>query len=232
MNPLYKLDSTENSDILPKSIIKKTKSRVKYVYEGVARVEKATGLSYPPYYIEPVLPVSRSEIEVGQLGVLYARTLPLEEPVGVQIWVQLSAPLVAFGLKGTIHAVLAHEFMHYVELIRKFTTLDILSDERSGTLHEALYADYERLYDPRWLFKDRPLIKLIEKKFTDGLMDTRLQKKTLKFWIEKNLPTLNLPPDANIVRIPIALILRSNFDPLLRSKLEELERIKALTNAR
>ncbi|MFQ6134837.1 MAG: hypothetical protein ACE5KU_03355 [Nitrososphaerales archaeon] len=232
LNPLYKFDAPEDAEMLPKSIAKRIKSRVKYVYEGVSRVEKASGLSYPPYYLEPVLPVSTSEVEVGQLGVLYARTLPIEEPVGVQVWVQLSVPLVVFGLKGTIHAVLAHEFMHYVELIRKFTTLDTLSDEAVGTLHEALYSDYERLYDPKWLFKDRALIRLLEKKFSDGLMDERLHKKTLKNWIEKDLPTLNLPPDANIVRIPIASILKSNFDPLLKNKLEELEKTRASANAK
>lgn len=232
LNPLYKFDAREIADLLPKSIVRRIRGRVKYVYEGVSRVEKASGLSYPPYYIEPVLPVSTSEVELGQMGVLYARTLPIKELVGVQVWVQLSVPLVAFGLKGTIHAVLAHEFMHYVELIRKFTTLDTISDEVVGTLHEALYADYERLYDPKWLFKDRALIKLLEKKFSDGLNDAGLHKKTLKNWIEKDRPTLNLPPDANVVRIPIASILRSNFDPLLKNKLEELEKTRASANAR
>jgi hypothetical protein len=202
------------------------------VYGGVSRVEKASGLSYPPYYLEPILPVSRSDIEIGQLGVLYARTIPMDEEIGVQVWVQLSVPLVAFGLKGTIEAVLAHEFMHYVEMISKFINLDIISDEKVNTLHESLYADYERLYDPKQIFNDRPLVRLIERKFQDGLTDEKLHAKTLKRWIEKDLPTWNLPPDANIVRLPVASILKSNFDPLLKNRLDELEKIKVKKNAK
>ncbi len=232
LNPLYKFDAPEAAEMLPKSLLRRIKKRVKYVYEGVSRVEEASGLSYPPYFVEPVLPLATSEIEVGQQGVLYARILPLEGPAGVQIWVELSAPLVAFGLKGTIHAVLAHEFMHYVELTRKFTTLDILSDETVGTLHETVYADYEKLYEPRWLFKDRGLIRLLTNKFTAGLVDDRLNNNTVKNWIDKNLPTQNLPPDANVVRISIASILKSNFDPLLKNKLEELEKSRASANAK
>ena len=36
-----------------------------------------------------------------------------------QVVIQISAPLIAYGLKGTIHAILAHEFLHFLELIRK-----------------------------------------------------------------------------------------------------------------
>lgn len=222
----------EHSGALPKATVKMVKRRVKYLQEGVSRVERASGLSYPPYYVEPTLLVAASEVEGGQLGVLYARITLEDGPVGVQIWVQISAPLVAFGLKGTIDAVLAHEFMHYVELVRKFTTLDVISDEVSSTLHEALYADYERLYRPEWLFNDKSLVKLINTKFADGLVDDKLNRKTLKNWVEKNLSTLKIPPDANVVRIPITSILRTNFDPLLKNKLEEIKKISATANAR
>ncbi len=232
MNPLYKFDDPEVADALPKSMVRKVKSRIKYVKEGVSRVEEASGLTFPPYYVEPMLLVATSDVEVGQMGALYARVIPIAGPAGVQIVVQLSAPLVAFGLKGTIEAVLAHEFMHYVELVRKFTTLDVLSDEAAGTLHESLYADYERLYNPKWLYRDKGLIKLIEKKFADGLADDKLNNNTVKKWIEKGYPVLKIPPDANVVRIPVAAILRTNFDPLLKGKLKELEKISASANAK
>jgi hypothetical protein len=232
LNPLYKFEDPEMIDALPKSVVNKVRSRIKYVKGGVSRVEKASGLTYPPYYVEPMLLVATSDVEVGQMGALYARVIPVDGPAGVQIVVQLSAPLVAFGLKGTIEAVLAHEFMHYVELVRKFTTLDVLSDEAAGTLHESLYADYERLYNPKWLYTDKGLIKLIEKKFADGLTDNKLNDNTVKKWIEKRYPVLKIPPDANIVRVPVASILRTNFDPLLKGKLKELEKISASANAK
>ena len=228
---MLNLDASENIDTLPRSIVKKIKARVKYVNDGISRIEKASGITYPPYNIRPMILLSESEVELGQRGVIYARVIPEEGPAGLLISIELSAPLVAFGLKGTIQAVLAHEFMHYVELVRKFTTLDILSDETVGTLHETIYSDYERLYEPKWLFQDRGLIRLLNSRFLDGLVDDRLNKNTLKKWVQKDLPSKILPPDANVVRIPIASILRTNFDPLLKNRLEELEKIRAVANA-
>ncbi|MDP7657606.1 MAG: hypothetical protein QF812_00135 [Nitrososphaerales archaeon] len=227
---MLNLDASENIDTLPRSIVKKIKARVKYVNDGISRIEKASGITYPPYNIRPMILLSESAVELGQRGVIYARVIPEEGPAGLLISVELSAPLVAFGLKGTIQAVLAHEFMHYVELVRKFTTLDILSDETVGTLHETIYSDYERLYEPKWLFQDRGLIRLLNSRFLDGLVDDRLNKNTLKKWVQKDLPSKILPPDANVVRIPIASILRTNFDPLLKNRLEELEKIRAVAN--
>ena len=227
---MLNLDASENIDTLPRSIVKKIKARVKYVNDGISRIEKASGITYPPYNIRPMILLSESAVELGQRGVIYARVIPEEGPAGLLISVELSAPLVAFGLKGTIQAVLAHEFMHYVELVRKFTTLDILSDETVGTLHETIYSDYERLYEPKWLFQDRGLIRLLNSRFLDGLVDDRLNKNTLKKWVHKDLPSKILPPDANVVRIPIASILRTNFDPLLKNRLEELEKIRAVAN--
>ena len=228
---MFSLETPENINALPKSIVKKIKTRVKYVNDGISRIEKASGITYPPYNIRPMILFSESEVELGQRGVIYARVIPEEGPAGLLISVELSAPLVAFGLKGTIQAVLAHEFMHYVELVRKFTSLDLLSDETVGTLHETIYSDYERLYEPKWLFQDRGLIRLLNSRFVDGLVDDRLNRNTLKKWVEKDLPSAILPPDANVVRIPIASILRTNFDPLLKNRLEELEKIRAVANA-
>ncbi|MGB9659335.1 MAG: hypothetical protein ACPLY9_02255, partial [Nitrososphaerales archaeon] len=191
MDPLIKLEEVEKSGKLPLSILNKIKRRMKYLYEGIAKIEQASGLKYPNYYIEPKLPLSSSQVEKGQIGVLYARTIPTEGMLGLEILVQISAPLVAFGLKTTIQAVLAHEFLHYIEFMKRFSKLDIVSDSLSTSLFEALYSDYERLFEPKLIFKDKRLVNLINKKFSNGLEDKRLNEKTLKEWIEKGLPTLN-----------------------------------------
>lgn len=229
---MFKLDSPEKIDSLPKNIVKKIKSRIKYVNNGISRIEEASGLTYPPYYIEPRLTLAKSEVELGQKAVIYARVIPKEGPSGVQIWIELSAPLVAFGLIGTLQAVLAHEFMHYVEMVRKFTTLDILSDEKVNTIHETVYADYERLYEPKWLFNDKGLNKLLKNRFSEGLVDDKLNTHTMNKWVEKGLPTVTLSPDANIVKISIASILKTNFDPILKNRLAELEKFRVTTNAK
>jgi hypothetical protein len=197
---------------------------MKYVEEGVARIELASGLKYPPYYIEPVLPSSSSPVEIGQIGVLYARTIPVEGILGLEILVQLSAPLIAFGLKTTIRAVLAHEFLHYIEFVRRFSKLDIVSDSLSTSLFEALYSDHDRLFEPKLIFNDSRLVKLVNEKFSNGLDDKALHEMTLKEWIEKGLPTLNLSPNSNVIRLPVSSILKMKIDPPLKLKLKELER--------
>jgi len=224
LDPLIKLEEVEKSGKLPLSILNKIKMRMKYLYEGIAKIEQASGLKYPNYYIEPKLPLSSSQVEKGQIGVLYARTIPTEGILGVEILVQISAPLVAFGLKTTIQAVLAHEFLHYIEFMKRFSKLDIVSDSISTSLFEALYSDYERLFDPKLIFKDKRLVNLINEKFSNGLEDKRLNEKTLKEWIEKGLPTLNLSPNDNVIRLPVSSILKMKIDPPLKLKLEELER--------
>jgi hypothetical protein len=224
LDPLIKLEEVEKSGKLPLSILNKIKMRMKYLYEGIAKIEQASGLKYPNYYIEPKLPLSSSQVEKGQIGVLYARTIPTEGILGLEILVQISAPLVAFGLKTTIQAVLAHEFLHYIEFMKRFSKLDIVSDSISTSLFEALYSDYERLFDPKLIFKDKRLVNLINKKFSNGLEDKRLNEKTLKEWIEKGLPTLNLSPNDNVIRLPVSSILKMKIDPPLKLKLEELER--------
>lgn len=224
LNPLLKLEEAERSGKVPLSITNKIKKRMKYTEEGIADIELASGLKYPPYYIEPILPLSSSQVEIGQIGVLYARTIPLEGITGLEILVQLSAALIAFGLKTTIRAVLAHEFLHYIEFLRRFSKLDIVSDTLSTSLFEALYSDHERLFEPKLIFSNSKIVNLVNKKFTNGLDDKKLHEKTLKEWIEKGLPTANLSANDNVIRLPVSSILKMKIDPTLKMKLQELER--------
>ncbi|MEM3437878.1 MAG: hypothetical protein QXP55_05050 [Nitrososphaerales archaeon] len=224
MNPLIKLEEAERLGKLPLSLIDKIKKRMKYVDESIAKIERASGLRYPSYYIDPILLLSSSEVEKGQIGVLYARTILVEGISGLEILIQISAPLIAFGLKTTIRAVLAHEFLHYIAFMRSFSKLDIVSDSLSTSLFESLYSDYGRLFEPKLIFNDKYLVSLVKKKFSNGLEDKRLNERTLKEWIEKGLPTINLSPSDNVIRLSISSILRMKIDPILKLKLRELER--------
>ena len=185
MDPLILLDQAVAQEKLPRAMAKKVRSRMKYLEAAVRRVEKASGLKYPPYYIEPVLPVSKTGGEYGQMGVLFARVIPTTLNGSVLILVQFTAALAAFGTKGTIEAVAAHEFTHYLELVRKLSTTDVVSDESATTLYEAAYADSERLVPPKLIFSDRPLVSLISRKFKNELADEALNKRVGAGWIAK-----------------------------------------------
>ncbi len=227
MDPLRKVEDARLANRITKGVYSKILARFKFVQEGVARVEKASGIKYPDYYVEPSIILSTSTLEMGQMGVLFARTVPV---VGgdnrLRIIVQLTGPLVAFGIKGTLHAILAHEFLHYLELVGRMVKMDTLSDEVSGTLFEGTYSDLTRLFDARRVFIDRSLLRLITKKFPEGFQDPRLEEKAVRMWLEKGLPSLRISMEENVVRIPMSVVANTEIDQDLRNKIYELETVK------
>ena len=223
MEPLFRLKQPEVQARIPRSVMKKIISRLKYLDEGIKRVERAADLKYPPYYIEPFLPVMSSELEPSQIGVVYARTLPLQLDEILQIVVQITAALITYGSKATIHAVLAHEFLHYASLVKQFSSKEMLSSELTSSMFETVYMDTSGLSHLERIYKDRSLRRLLKRKFSDGLVDEKLHEKVLKHWLAKGLPTIRLTPDSNVIKLPIHSILNLRFDQSLLIKLEELE---------
>jgi hypothetical protein len=195
--------------------------RFPVVVEGINRIEKASGIEFPLAYIEPSIVVTNSSS--FNYGILFARTIPVISGEELKVVIQITAPLVAYGLKGTIHAILAHEFLHYLELIRKVSKMDLLSDEISGNLFEGIYSDTQRLFDPRVVFNDKTLLLHITKKFPEGFKDYKLEDKVVKFWIDKNLPAIKITLDTNVAKLPSTVIANTKIDPKLSLKLDELE---------
>ena len=192
------------------------------VLEGIARIEKASGIKFPISYVEPSIIVS-SGTNSFDYGILFARTIPIFSNNSSQVIIQISAPLVAFGLKGTIHAILAHEFLHYLELISRISKMNIISDEISGNLFENIYSDYTRLLEPQSVFDDKTLLQHIIKKFPSGFRDYKLENKAVELWIEKNLPISKINLDSNNVKLTVKSISKLKMDPALLKKLEQIQ---------
>lgn len=227
-DPLYKVHDAYKAGQIPDKIYKLVVERFPLVTEGIKRVEEASGLKYPYYYVEPSLVVSMSAVEFTQIGIFFARTIPV---VGddnlLRVVVQVTAPLIAHGLKGTIHAILAHEFMHYLELVSRIVKMKVISDEMSGTLFEGAYADAERLLEERAVFRSDPtLIKHITTRFPEGFRDLKLEDKVIKLWMDKGLPTTKVPIDANMIKIPIEAMARLQVDRAVKDKIVEFENVK------
>ncbi len=224
MDPLVLLDQAVAQGKVPRAVATKVRKRMNLVQGAIQRVEKASGLRYPPYYVEPSLPCSKTGAEYGQMGVLFARVIPMTLTGSVVILVQFSAPLIAYGTKGTIEAVAAHEFTHYVDLVRKLSTKNITSDEVATTLFEASFRDAEHTVPPRTLFSERALVSLISRKFKDDLVDDSLSRKAENLWVAKNLPIHWVSPEENKLRVPMALVAATRFDPAVLTKLEEMRK--------
>jgi len=222
LDPLQKVHEAHQNHLLPDKIHSLIKERFPVVVSGINRIEKASGMNFPVAYVEPSVVITNSSS--FNYGILFARTIPVISGEHLEVVIQITAPLVAYGLKGTIHAILAHEFLHYLELIRKVSKMDLVSDEISGNLFEGIYSDTQRLFDPRAVFDDKTLLLHITKKFPEGFKDYKLEDKVVKFWIEKNLPAIHITLDTNVVKLPAIVIANTKLDPKLVSKLDDLER--------
>ncbi|MGP8125212.1 MAG: hypothetical protein ACLQEQ_04990 [Nitrososphaerales archaeon] len=223
MDPLILLDQAVAQEKVPRALARKVRLRMSLVQHSVERVEKASGLHYPPYYIEPTLPVSKGGGEYGQMGVFFARVIPTTATGSLTILIQFTAALVAHGTKGTLDAVAAHEFTHYVELVRKLARTNIVSDEAATSLYEASFADSERTVPAKLLYSDSALVGLLTRKFKPELSDPALNKKVGEAWIAKGLPTRWVGPEANRVRLEMGVIAGARFDPAVVRKASEIE---------
>ena len=220
---IINVGSFSSKGLIPKDVYDLTLKRFPITVAGINRIEKASGIQYPVAYVEPSLVLSASESNSYEYGILFARTIPVMFEEKFQVVIQISAPLIAYGLKGTIHAILAHEFLHFLELIRKISKMELLSDELSGNLFENVYSDETRLFEPRAVFKDRTLLTHITKKFPSGFRDYKLEDKVIKFWSDRNLPKSNISLDANNVKLSAESLSNIKLDPKFIDKITTLE---------
>ena len=228
MDPLVRFRDAHSNGLIPDDVYDLTIKRFPIAVAGINRIEKASGIQYPVAYVEPSLVLSSSNSY--EYGILFARTIPVLFEEKFQVVIQISAPLIAYGLKGTIHAILAHEFLHFLELIRKISKMELLSDEISGNLFENIYSDETRLFEPKVVFKDRTLLNHITKKFPSGFRDYKLEDKVMKFWADRNLPKSNISLDANNVKLSAESLSNIKFDPDFISKIEQLEEKSSKTH--
>jgi len=227
MDPLFKVIEAYENNIIPEEVFELIKKRFDLIVSGINRIEKASEVNFPIAYVDPSIVISKSKS--FQYGILFARTIPFEYKKKINVMIQISAPLVAYGLKGTIHAILAHEFLHYLELISRISNMEILSDEISGNLFENVFTDNTKLFKPQSVFNDKTLISHITKRFPLGFHDYKLEAKTEKFWIKKNLPVTNLTLDYNTTKISSSSLSKVKIESKLLQKLKQFEQKNSKT---
>ncbi|MEO9276292.1 MAG: hypothetical protein ABI340_00720 [Nitrososphaera sp.] len=223
MDPLLRVHEAHKNGLIPDKIYSLIVKRFDVAVSGINRVEKASGIYFPLAYVEPAIVVTRPHPGSFDYGILFARTIPVLSNNKLEVVIQITAPLVAYGLKGTIHAILAHEFLHYLELMRKISKMEMLSDEITSNLFESSYSDSTRLFEPRAVFNDKTLLLHITKRFPEGFRDYKLEDKVIKLWIEKSLPTIDMSLDTNIVKIPADILANTSVDPVLLQKMTQIE---------
>ena len=221
MDPLFKVKDAHENGIIPTKTFELIKKRFNLILTGIDRIEKASNLNFPIAYVDPSVVVSKSKS--FQYGILFARTIPFEYKNKIDVMIQISAPLVAYGLKGTVHAILAHEFLHYLELVSRMSNMEILSDQISGNLFENVFTDNTKLFKPQAVFTDKTLISHITKRFPLGFHDYKLESKTEQFWIKKNLPVTNITLDSNTIKISSNSLSKVKIEHKLLQRLKQIK---------
>jgi hypothetical protein len=223
LDPLYLVETSEAID---KRTKKSIGLKIKKLSEVIAQVEQDSGLRYPSYYVDPVLTVvpSVANDDVDGLTALYARTIPVQVQDRVQIVVEFAAPLLLYATKATLHLVVSHELLHYIELVKNFTSMDIVSDLSSSSVYEERFTDSSRAVRASFVFKNKRFAKKLEKRTSAGLDDPKLNEKCRVKWIEKLKPTRRIFMGTNQVKIPVESIIRTDFDPKVREIVSLIER--------
>jgi hypothetical protein len=221
LNPLFRVESSADlSSRTKKSIGLKFKNLI----SAIASVEQVSGLKYPEYYVEPTLTVvPATGVEADSVAALYARTIPFDINGRVKIMVEFSAPLLLYCSKRTLRFVVAHELLHYVELVRNFVAMNFISEITSSYVYEEQFNDSSRALKPSLVFKDKRFAKNLEKKTSAGLDDPKLNEKCRIKWIEKSMPTKRISMGRNQTKIPVDSVIKTEFDPKVREIISMVE---------
>ena len=97
MNPLVKVKEAFQNGTLPEKEYSLIVKRFPIIISGINRIEKASNVNFPIAYVEPSVIVSSSNPNSFEFGILFARTMPVITTNILQIVIQISAPIVAYG---------------------------------------------------------------------------------------------------------------------------------------
>jgi hypothetical protein len=221
IDPLFKVKLAFEGKYIDDHIFNMILKRKKIVEDGINRIKNLTGIEFPQYFIEPSLLIATSSLEFEQFSIIYARTIPFcNKENKIDIFIQLFTPLIIYGLRGTIHSVIAHEFLHYMDLLNKIINVEITSETQNNTLFENTYTDNEKLFDYNKVFKkDKYLIKVISNRFENGFNDERLNSKSIQSWIQKKLPIEKLPIGENYIRLSFLSMANTVIDEGTKKKI-------------
>jgi hypothetical protein len=224
IDPLFKVKQAYQNKIINEHIFNLILKRKPLIEDGISKVQQLTDIEYPQYFIEPSLLIATSPLEYEQFSIIYARTIPIcNQENKIQIFIQLFTPLVIYGLRGTINSVIAHEFLHYLDILNKIINLEITSDTISVTLFETIFKDNEKLFDPRRVFKkDKNLTKSINRKFGNGFYDEKLNNKSIKLWIQKKYPIEKLLIENNHTNLSFLSMANTEIDEVIKQKILKL----------
>ncbi len=190
--------------------------------DSIRRVERASGIPYPPSRISPYLLVLMYSNDVTYEVNVYARTLVKpSDTAGVEFHMEFTAPLVLYASRDSMDAIVAHELTHYLMLAKKFYSYSVTNEPITATTFEAGELDMEMTIDPETIFRRRSrFLRLLREKFQDGFKDEAFERRVERRWLRRGLPVIRTKAEENVVRIPVEDIARFSLDRKVAEKIE------------
>ena len=74
-DPFGKFEDIKIQKVIPRKIIKDIKRKKEFIENGINRIEEASEIEYPEYYVEPVLPIAFTSLERGSPTPYFARNI-------------------------------------------------------------------------------------------------------------------------------------------------------------
>lgn len=196
--------------------------RIKRLLSSISIIEKGSGTPYPSIFIVPELRILIHEAEVGAVihaHIDFKRREGVVEPI-----ISLSLPFLNLGRKAALTAVLAHEFLHYLYLAKKFLESDFFTFQQSfgETVMGRLSLDEAVQIPAKAVFKSRYLIDLVAERFQSLINDDRLMRRIEDEWISKDLPVVKLDPGDLIVHLSASEFVNLKFPREIISRVSQL----------
>lgn len=220
MNPMELIRKAVNEGKIPAEYESKVELGLSKITDAVNKVEKSTGAKYPLWFISPYSLLMKGGNLYSE-AIVYSRFVPISDGSSLLLTVELTAPLVAFGSKGTISSAVAHEFLHYLNFLALLRDRSIRSSGVTDEVIEALGIDEGELFTADLVYsKSKYLLRVLNEKFSDGLNDDALNKRTITKWINAGLPTIVMSPSDNQVKLPVAVLMKYVPDEGIRRLLK------------
>ena len=196
---------------IPWDLAEKGFKRIKTLKRSIEKLEEDSGLTYPEVMITPVLKILLHSS--GVESIVHGHIDFKKSSEGTIPYVNISLPFILNGTKRIYDCVLAHELLHYLYIAKKVITKDYFSLEQKlgDTIISHMIFDEISQFKPETVFKNKTLIRNLEKKFDEIVNNEKFVKKIEKSWIGRNLPVLIIPEDQFIVKFQTSEFMTIKF---------------------
>jgi|Deesub1362B_J571_1020462.scaffolds.fasta_scaffold00004_315 hypothetical protein len=184
-------DDVVNSAVnkrIPWRLVYNSARKIPLLVDRIRYIERITGLPYPPVKVSSTVNILVHEMDVG--GIVHGNIDFIMGANRIVPIIDITLPFLLYGEKKVLTGVLAHEYLHYIFLAKKFIDSDFFSLAQffSGTVVGRMIFDEVYQISPEYVFGKSQLSRLLERELDKMLRRKTLINKIVKGWIDKGYP--------------------------------------------